>query len=122
MRSIWYNYSPSNKANSFKLMRDGIMPDFITNCFKQLKSIFTIMDHDVSFIKEKQEIDNYRTWINKLPSQQRLKVGLLQDNDGHSQIEKFERVGMMNEDLEFQFIPMSLEEPFEDFGKVDIIL
>ena len=57
-----------------------------------------------------------------LPSKNRLRVGLLQDGDGHEQILKFQSIGLANEDEEIQFITMNLNEEFESYGKVDVLL
>ncbi len=102
----------------------GEYPDFSILDFRQLQSVIEVMNEDVKFIDSK-DVDfqnHYRTHINELPSSKRIKVGLLQDDDGINQIDKFWKTGVFKHDLQFNFIPLNLDEPYELWGKMDIIV
>lgn len=58
----------------------------------------------------------------QLPSAKRVRVGLLQDGDGLNQVDKFFKTGLLDNDEEFSFIPLNLDEGYQKWGKVDIIV
>ena len=47
---------------------------------------------------------------------------MLYDNDNNSQIDKLWSIGLLREDADMCFVPLNIEEEFEAWGRVDVIV
>ncbi|CDW86356.1 inositol-tetrakisphosphate 1-kinase [Stylonychia lemnae] len=125
IRSIFMSYCPSNVKQNYQSLASGIIPDFTIVDMRSLPSIFKIMDDDVAFIQslgDPQIIKSYRDILQQLPSQNRMRVGLLQDGDGVNRNDQFHKTGLLFEESDMQFIPMNLDDPFELNGRLDVMI
>eukprot|EP00347_Sterkiella_histriomuscorum_P013735 403363567 len=123
-RSIQIVYSQSNKAKNYKKIEEGHVPDFTILDLRQISYILDVMNEDANFLNQQNQDyqDTYRQHLKVLPSQNRIKVGLLQDGDGINRIDQFWNIGILQEDMNMGFLPLNLEDPFHLYGKIDVLM